>query len=167
MIGQIGYEFQDPDTRTPVAEAIEKIQSDPESTQTVKTRFRHADGSWVWIESTLQNRIEDTDIGGILVNSRDISDRKRQERQYRNLAEEYRTLLESVEDAIFFITVESAESEYVFRFERLNQSYEDQTGITTEEVRNKTPTEVFGDELGTELQANYHRCVRARKPITY
>ena len=167
LIGQIGYEFQDPDTRTPVAEAIEKIQSDPESTQTVETRFRHADGSWVWIESTLQNRIEDTDIGGILVNSRDISDRKRQERQYRNLAEEYRTLLESVEDAIFFITVESAESEYVFRFERLNQSYEDQTGITTEEVRNKTPTEVFGDELGTELQANYHRCVRARKPIRY
>jgi len=167
LLGEIGYEYQPPETRKAVADAIETTLTDPDTTQTVETRFRHADGSWVWIEATLQNRIDDTDIGGILVNSRDISERKRREHQFRELAEEYRTLLEVVEDAIFSITVESTDTGYVFRFERVNQSYEDQTGLTTEEVCNKTPTEVFGDEVGMEIRANYHRCVRSCKPITY
>jgi PAS domain S-box-containing protein len=167
LVGEIGYEYQHLDDREAVADAIETLQTNPDDTQIIQTRFRHADGSWRWIEATMQNRIDDEDIGGILVNSRDISERKRREQQYQELAEEYETLLETVEDAIFFVTVESGETGYVFRFERLNQAYEDQTGITTEEVRGKTPVDVFGDDLGAELHANYRRCVEAREPISY
>jgi len=167
LIGEVGYEYQHPDDRDAVADAIETIQTNPDDVQVIETRFRRADGSWCWIEATLQNRLDDPDISGILVNSRDISQRKRQQGQFRGLAEEYRTLLETVEDSIFFLTVESEDTEYVFRFERLNRAYEEQTGITTAEVRGKTPTDVFGQEIGAELQANYRRCVRAREPISY
>ena len=55
----------------------------------------------------------------------------------------------------------------MFRFERLNRAYEEQTGITTAEVQGKTPTDVFGQEIGAELQANYRRCVQAREPVSY
>jgi len=167
LVGEVGYEYQHPDDRDAVADAIETIQTNPDDVQVIETRFRRADGSWCWIEATLQNRFGDPDISGILVNSRDISQRKRQERQFQELAEEYRTLLETVEDSIFFLTVESEDTEYVFRFERLNRAYEEQTGITTAEVRGKTPTDVFGQEIGAELQANYRRCVQAREPISY
>jgi len=167
LIGEVGYEYQHPDDREAVANAIEAVEDDPEATQIIETRFRRADGSWCWIEATVQNRTEDESIGGILVNSRDISERKRQEKQYKHLAEEYKTLLESVEDGIFFLSVEPTDEAYVFRFERLNEAYEEQTGITTAEVRGKTPVDVFGEELGAELRANYHRCVKARKSLTY
>jgi PAS domain S-box-containing protein len=167
LVGEVGYEYQHPGDREAVADAIETIQTNPDETQIIKTRFRRADGSWCWIEATLQNRFDDPDISGILVNSRDISQRKRQEQQFRELAEEYKTLLETVEDSIFFLSVDSAETGYVFRFERLNRAYEEQTGITTEEVKGKTPTDVFGEDLGAELQANYRRCVGAREPISY
>ena len=167
LVGEVGYEYQHPDDREVVADAIEALRDDPTATRTVETRFRRADGSWCWIEATLQNRIEDPDIEGILVNSRDISDRKERERQLHDIALEYETLLETVTDGIFFLSVEREDGEEVFRFERLNRAYVEQTGITTEEVRGKTPTAVFGDDLGAELQANYHRCVKAGEPITY
>ena len=55
----------------------------------------------------------------------------------------------------------------MFRFERLNRGYEDQTGITTDEVRGKTPTDVFGEDIGSNLHANYRQCVKAQEPISY
>jgi PAS domain S-box-containing protein len=167
LIGEIGYEYQHPDNRDAVAEAIEYIQKNPDEIQIIETRFRHADGSWCWIEATLQNRFDDPDIDGILVNSRDISQRKQQEQKYQELAKEYKTLLKTAEDGIFFVTVESADEEYVFQFERLNRAYEEQTRITTAKVRGKTPTDVFGEEIGSQLHTNYRQCVSAQESVSY
>jgi len=167
LIGETGYEYQHPDDREAVANAIERLQAHPDETAIIETRFRRADGSWCWVEATLQNRLDDPVIDGILVYSRDISDRKQRDQQFRTLAEEYRTLLETVEDGIFFLSVEPAGNGWEFQFERVNQAYEEATGIGTAEVRGKTPTAIFGDELGTKVEANYHRCVRGREPIRY
>ncbi len=167
LIGEVGYPYQHPDDRAVVADAIEHVLDHPDEPRVIETRFRRADGSWCWIEATIQNRLEDDDIGGLLVNSRDISGRKQQERRYEDLAEEYTTLLHTVEESIFFLDVERADDEYTFRFRRLNRSYEEQTGISTDEVRGKTPVAVFGEDLGTQLRSNYRRCVEARDPISY
>ncbi|AGN00903.1 PAS/PAC sensor signal transduction histidine kinase [Salinarchaeum sp. Harcht-Bsk1] len=167
LLGEVGYEFQHPDDREAVAAAFERLLESPDTVETVETRWRHADGTWCWIEASLQNRLDDDVIDGILINSREISRRKRREEQYRELAEEYRTLLDNAEDAIFFLSVDTDGSEVAFRFERLSPSYEAQTGLTTSETRGKTPVEVFGDEAGAELAANYERCVEAREPISY
>jgi PAS domain-containing protein len=44
-------------------------------------------------------------IDGILLSSRDITERKRYESEARELAEEYEALLSSVEDYIFLINI--------------------------------------------------------------
>jgi PAS domain S-box-containing protein len=72
-----------------------------------------------------------------------------------------------VEDAIFLINVEGDGNSVRFEFERLSPSYERQTGITTAEVKGQTPRDVFGEDQGAELAANYHRCVNAGEPISY
>ena len=167
LIGESGFEFQHPDDREGVANAIEAIQENPNKTEIIETRFRRADGSWCWVEATLQNRLDDPVIDGILVYSRDISNRKQRDQRFRTLAEEYRTLLETVEDGIFFLSVESADNGWEFQFERVNQAYEEATGIGTAEARGQTPIELFGEELGTTLEANYHRCVRGGESIRY
>lgn len=166
LTGREGYEFVHPDDRERNADAMEAVLSDPSTSETVEVRFRHDDGSWRWIEATIQNRLDDDIISGILISSRDVTERKEYELKTEELAEEYEALLGNVEDAIFLINVED-DGNYQFRFERLSPSYEDATGITTEEVRGKTPQEVFGEEQGAELAENYHRCVRAGKPISY
>ncbi|MFD1600295.1 PAS domain S-box protein [Halobellus rarus] len=167
LIGQAGYEFVHPDDRERNAKAVETVLSNPSEPETVEVRFRHADGSWCWIEATMRNRLDDDIIDGILLSSRDITARKKYEVEARELAEEYEALLNNVEDAIFLIDVEGVDDDVRFEFKRLSPSYERQTGITTEEVQGRTPRDVFGDEQGAALEANYHRCVNAGKPLSY
>ena len=167
LIGNLGYRYVHPDDREANADAVRSTEGEPSEPSMVEVRFRHADGTWCWIEAIIRDRLDDPVIDGILVTSRDISERKMQEKSRQKLADEYQTLLDNVEDAIFLLNVVSTESGTSFQFERLSPSYEEQTGITTSQVQNKTPHEVFGAERGAELSANYHRCARARKPISY
>jgi len=167
LVGHEGYEFVHPDDRERNARAVETVLSNPSESETVEVRFRHADGSWCWIEATMRNRLDDDIIDGILLSSRDITERKEYEVEARGLAEEYEALLNNVDDAIFLVDVEEKDDDIRFEFERLSPSYERQTGITTEEVQGRTPRDVFGEEQGAGLEANYHRCINAGEPISY
>ena len=51
----------------------------PEEVVPWQLRFRHADGSPRWFEGTGSNYVADTNTGGIVINCRDITDRKRAE----------------------------------------------------------------------------------------
>jgi PAS domain S-box-containing protein len=166
LTGDQAYEYVHPDDRAANEDAVERALNGSEPVVS-KVRFRRADGTWCWIESTLRDHRDDQVIGGILGMSREISDRKRTEREHRQLAKEYETFLDNVADAVFLLNVRPTETGHEFEFERLSPSYEEQTGIRTEEVQGKTPREVFGDERGAELAANYHRCVRAGGAIAY
>ena len=167
LIGHEGYEFVHPEDRERNVHALETVLSNPSTSKTTEVRFQHANGSWRWIEATMRNRLDDGVIDGILLSSRDITERKEYEAKAQELAEEYEALLNNVEDAIFLINVEESDEGMRFEFERLSPSYERQTGITTEEVQGQTPQEVFGEDQGAELEANYHRCVNAGEPISY
>ncbi len=166
LVGSSGYEHVHPDDRERNADAVDAVLATPEEPQTVEVRFRHADNSWRWIEATMRNRLDDDNIAGILLNSRDITERKENERELGKLVREYEALLHNAEDAIFFVDVDRSE-DITFTFDRLSPAYERQTGITTEQVRGQTPREVFGGEQGAKLAANYHRCVSVGSPISY
>jgi PAS domain S-box-containing protein len=47
----------------------------------VELRFRHADGSWRYLEAIGYNRLDDPSVRGMVVNSRDITERKQAERE--------------------------------------------------------------------------------------
>ncbi len=48
----------------------------PGETETAEFRYRHADGSWRWLEATGSNWLDDSAIQGVIVNYRDITERK-------------------------------------------------------------------------------------------
>jgi diguanylate cyclase (GGDEF)-like protein/PAS domain S-box-containing protein len=53
---------------------------------TIELRVRHADGSWRWMEGIGANLLEDPDVAGIVLNYRDISERKALEEQLEHQA---------------------------------------------------------------------------------
>lgn len=113
------------------------------------------------------SRFEYQDEPAVLSIIRDISERKVYEDELRQLKEEYETVFNTAQDAIFLFDVERSETEYEFRLLHLNPAHEALSGLSTEEDRGKTPVELLGEEQGTEVASNYRRCVEARAPISY
>jgi PAS domain S-box-containing protein len=51
-------------------------------------RWKHQDGSWRILEGTVSNRLHDTAVRGLVINSRDITSRKQTENEIREMNED-------------------------------------------------------------------------------
>jgi signal transduction histidine kinase len=49
----------------------------------IEYRARHADGSWRWMEARGNNQLDEPAVDGLVVNSRDITERKERQQQLR------------------------------------------------------------------------------------
>jgi diguanylate cyclase (GGDEF)-like protein/PAS domain S-box-containing protein len=63
-----------------------EVLARPRSQHTGETRVQHADGTWRVMEWTLTNLVYDSTVGGVVVNARDISQRKELEEQLSHQA---------------------------------------------------------------------------------
>lgn len=52
----------------------------------IEFRYRHADGSWIWLEVLGNNLLEHPGVGGIVLTSRDVTERKHAEERAQYLA---------------------------------------------------------------------------------
>lgn len=118
-----------------------------------------------WHNSVLRD--EDGELVGILGSGSDITESRRTERRLRNITEEYESVIENADDAIFLIDVEHTDSGHEFEYRYLNPAHEKQSGLSNEQVQGKTPREIHGEDLGAEIRSNYGKCVEARETITY
>jgi PAS domain S-box-containing protein len=90
-------------------------------------RFKHKDGSWRFLESLVRNQLDNPGVQGLVITSRDITERKTAEEQIREQA----ALLNKAQDAIMAVDLNS----WVFHF--WNQSAEKLYGWTGAEVIGK------------------------------
>jgi PAS domain S-box-containing protein len=72
-----------PEDRARVRDAFAAMSRTPEASLTGEYRARHSDGSWRWVDVRAKNLLHDPDVGGIVLNYRDITERKRFEEQFR------------------------------------------------------------------------------------
>ncbi len=60
-----------------------------------EVRLQHGDGSWIWFEATVTNRLDDPNVRGIVANLHDISARKQAEEELRQAHERFRSAFEN------------------------------------------------------------------------
>jgi PAS domain S-box-containing protein len=72
-----------PDERPGLPGAFAAFLARPGAVVTSEHRVQHKDGSWRWIEAVSKNLLGDRVIAGIVVNYRDVTERKRLEEQLR------------------------------------------------------------------------------------
>ncbi len=81
MVGDVVFEYVHPEDRDRAVEAFDRGVSGEGFDERLEYRFRHADGSWRTVESIGRNRLDDPVVEGVVVNSRDVTGRRRQERE--------------------------------------------------------------------------------------
>lgn len=75
------FELAPPDDRKFVTKLFEKLLKKPGSTQNAVYRVLHKNGKHIWIESAMTNLIDDSNVNAVVINYRDITDRKLLETQ--------------------------------------------------------------------------------------
>src|SRR5690606_2669176 len=90
------FHYVHPDDLASAQAAFSQILERPGRSVSLECRFRHADGSWVFVESLGSSLLDDPGIKGVVLNSRDISERKRAEEALRDSSEKLKLFAYSV-----------------------------------------------------------------------
>ena len=72
--------------RDRVRRAIENLFEHPGRSTSVELRVRRKDGSWRWLEATITNLLDDGGVDGLVVNARDVTERRAVQDQLSHLA---------------------------------------------------------------------------------
>ena len=94
------------------------------------SRCRHKDGSWRFLETRALNLLDDPAVTGIVMNTRDITERHLVEESLRESEEKFRRISDSAQDAIILMDAEGKVSFW-------NRAAEKIFGYTTEEAMGK------------------------------
>ncbi len=100
IIHRNGLDLVHPDDRAVEMAHWVKLLERPGEIATSQCRVRHKDGSWRWAEVIRKNLLAEPDVQAIVVNYRDITERKRAEKSLRESRERYRGLVELSPDMI-------------------------------------------------------------------
>jgi len=121
-------------------EMFEQLLENPRIAITIQYTFMKKDGEKIFLEVTGRNLLDDTAIGGIIINSRDITERKRAEKEER-MKSKMQSLSENSIDIIMRINTSG-------QFFYANPMVEQYLGIDYKDLINQTLSSL---EINPEL----------------
>lgn len=83
LIGDSIFGYVHPDDLEQASSIFAEVLDKPGVHPTIEFRLPHADESWRYLEHVVSNLLDDPSVNGIVVNSRDITERKRAEEEMK------------------------------------------------------------------------------------
>ena len=131
-VGRSALDLVHPDDRPAVQAALGEVIRGTRGERPIEFRFLTRSGTWRWLESTARNLLDDPDVGAVVINSRDVTDRRTAERQIRFQAH----LLDAVGQAVIATDPDG-------RVRYMNVAAEALTGWTLDEARGRPGDEIM------------------------
>ena len=128
LAGQNAFSFVHPEDLAGARRSFERALQDPILRVTQQVRFRRRDGSWCDVEVVGQSRLDDPQIAGVVLNTRDITERK-------SLEEDQRRLAAAVEQAAEAIVIADVQATILY----VNPAFEKITGYSRQEAVGQNP----------------------------
>jgi len=90
ITGNDGADYVHPDDQTMIESKFRDVLETPGAIVSGEYRIRHKRGHWIWMETTATNLLDDPHVRAVVLNSRDVTDRKRAEEEKTGLQEQLR-----------------------------------------------------------------------------
>lgn len=153
FIGKNIFDFIHPDDAAAITEQLIKIAT--EKYIAVKPfRFKNAAGEWRYIETKATNLSDDPDIGGIVINSRDVTERKAIEDRLHMLS----LIVQHTKNSV---VITDAQQRIIW----VNKAFEDITEYTLEEVVGKRPFDFFKIEANEQTLRQIQVAYETKTPV--
>jgi len=149
-----GQKLVHPEDFEEVRDRIKDISGKPGASVKYQWRVLHKDGRYFWMEGTATNFLDDPDIGAIVNNFRDITNRKENEEKVAGSEKRFRALIENSVDAIV-LTDENLKVQYQ------SPSVERMTGVSLEHRRTNPNVRYTYPEDLPVLQKHIDKCKEA------
>ncbi|MFZ4546895.1 MAG: PAS domain S-box protein, partial [Bacteroidales bacterium] len=144
-----------PEDKEMVLAEMVKIIKNPLYSPTLQYRFSHVNGQWRWVESSFTNLLSDPIIGSIVINFRDITERKAIEQKLSNNQAELKALYDN---SPIMMCVVDQNRQILFA----NQAFTELTGTPEDLLKGGHACGVFGcinaDESGCGFGTKCHDC---------
>jgi two-component system cell cycle sensor histidine kinase/response regulator CckA len=127
LVGTSLLDYLDRDDVAPVQGLLQNINGKPSVAGPIEFCLRRADGTPVWLEAVGTNLLTDSTIRGIVLNARDVSERKRADRELRESEERYRDLFDNASDLVCMAAPDGA-------LLYVNKAWQDGTGYGDDEI---------------------------------
>src|ERR1035441_7159234 len=99
-------------------------------------RLRQKDGSWRALEATTRNLLDDPNVKGIIINSRDTTERKQLEQALRESSQFNQQIVTNAQEGIIVYDRD-------LKYQVWNPFMEQLTGMSADQVLGKHPDEIF------------------------
>ena len=106
-IGTNAFSHMHPDDLERVKDRFAALREEPDGRSSIEYRVRDKDGEWRCFEAIGTNLLDDPIIRGVVVNTRDITERRSAEEALRGSEERFRWTFEQAAENIFVVDLES------------------------------------------------------------
>jgi PAS domain S-box-containing protein/putative nucleotidyltransferase with HDIG domain len=100
FIGHNLFELFHPDDRAAASQLLEQVVKEAGAHREGLFRLRHQNGSWRWMEGVITNLLDEPAVQAVVINYRDVTERKQAEDTLRASEDRYRDLVEHSQDLI-------------------------------------------------------------------
>ena len=162
LLGHSLFEFVHPHDQEVARKVFNAILAKPNHEAHGELRFRHKNGMWIWLEGFSQNLLHETSVNAIVLNYRDVSQRKETEKQL-----EYRA---------YYDSLTGLPNRLLFRdrlVNSLNHAQRNKVGLAVMyldvdhfKLVNDGLGHSFGDALLAEVALRLQACLRASDTIS-
>lgn len=118
MMNKSFFDFIYHDDIEIVKQAVDKVKNCPEKIIKIEFRAKHKYKKWIYVESVLSNQLDNSSIKGIVVNTRDMSDRKFAELKEKEFTEKQNLLSKT---ALEFLELSNKDDFFKFIGDKLKQ----------------------------------------------
>jgi PAS domain S-box-containing protein len=136
VVGTSVFDWIHPDDVDLARSALETVLSKGALEEYVELRDRHRNGRYRTIEVVASNLIDDPAVGGVVLNYRDVTERKQWEAALRQSEERYQRVFQSSPDSITISFLSTG------AFLEVNEGFEQITGYTRDEILGRTSLEL-------------------------